>query len=198
MNPRPGSVSGRPSVEPGRRTPAPPSLAFVQAFLNTNDIEARNDAFATPARLGRWLVGHGLVSRPGPSITEDERRWVIDVREALRDLIEARDEGSEAAGAAATLNRAVRSAGLTISFTTDGVAMAPARDGVHGAVGQILAEVPLAMATDRWRRLKVCGNDACRWVFYDSSRNRSGQWCTMSVCGNRMKARAYRARVRRS
>ncbi|HEV2869799.1 MAG TPA: CGNR zinc finger domain-containing protein, partial [Actinomycetota bacterium] len=30
--------------------------------------------------------------------------------------------------------------------------------------------------------------------FYDHSTNRSGTWCTMSVCGNRRKARAYRRR----
>ncbi|MGH2778535.1 MAG: CGNR zinc finger domain-containing protein, partial [Actinomycetota bacterium] len=31
-------------------------------------------------------------------------------------------------------------------------------------------------------------------AFYDHSKNRSGKWCTMRVCGNRAKTRAYRER----
>jgi predicted RNA-binding Zn ribbon-like protein len=42
--------------------------------------------------------------------------------------------------------------------------------------------------------LKICTNDECQWAFYDHSRNRSGAWCTMAVCGNRMKGRAFRRR----
>jgi len=45
-----------------------------------------------------------------------------------------------------------------------------------------------------WSRLKVCPNEACQWAFYDRSRNRSGRWCMMEVCGNRMKARSFRQR----
>jgi predicted RNA-binding Zn ribbon-like protein len=29
---------------------------------------------------------------------------------------------------------------------------------------------------------------------YDVSKNRSGTWCTMAMCGNRLKAQAYRQR----
>ncbi|MBW3563024.1 MAG: CGNR zinc finger domain-containing protein, partial [Actinobacteria bacterium] len=43
-------------------------------------------------------------------------------------------------------------------------------------------------------RLKVCRSDTCRWAFYDSSRNRSGKWCDMAVCGNRTKVANYRER----
>jgi predicted RNA-binding Zn ribbon-like protein len=47
-----------------------------------------------------------------------------------------------------------------------------------------------------WERLKVCRDDECRWAFYDHSKNARGAWCTMRVCGNRAKARAYRERQR--
>ncbi len=42
----------------------------------------------------------------------------------------------------------------------------------------------------------VCSSDTCQWAFYDRSKNRSGRWCSMQVCGNRTKTRAYRARQR--
>jgi predicted RNA-binding Zn ribbon-like protein len=42
----------------------------------------------------------------------------------------------------------------------------------------------------------VCAAEDCRWAFYDRSRNRSRTWCSMEECGNRAKARSYRARQR--
>ncbi|MGH3665303.1 MAG: CGNR zinc finger domain-containing protein [Egibacteraceae bacterium] len=52
------------------------------------------------------------------------------------------------------------------------------------------------MRDGTWARLKSCANDSCRWLFYDRSKNRSGKWCTMNVCGDILNARAYRARRR--
>jgi predicted RNA-binding Zn ribbon-like protein len=45
-----------------------------------------------------------------------------------------------------------------------------------------------------WQRLKVCRATGCRWAFLDISRSR--MWCSMNMCGNRMKTRAYCARQR--
>ena len=60
--------------------------------------------------------------------------------------------------------------------------------------GELLAIVAQAQADGTWRRMKAC--PACGWAFYDRSRNRSRTWCTMAICGNRAKARSYRARHR--
>src|SRR3712207_8580100 len=45
----------------------------------------------------------------------------------------------------------------------------------------------------RSERLKACPWDSCQWAFYDQSRNRSGVWCNMAVCGNRAKVAAHRS-----
>jgi predicted RNA-binding Zn ribbon-like protein len=52
-----------------------------------------------------------------------------------------------------------------------------------------------AMLDGEWRRLKACRN--CSWSFYDYSPNRSATWCSMQICGNRTKTRAYRRRQKR-
>ena len=44
------------------------------------------------------------------------------------------------------------------------------------------------MRDGTWGRLKACAEDGCRWAFYDASRNQSGRWCSMAVCGNRPRA----------
>jgi predicted RNA-binding Zn ribbon-like protein len=47
------------------------------------------------------------------------------------------------------------------------------------------------MLDGTWARLKACPGRDCGWVFYDHSRNQSARWCSMKVCGDREKARAY-------
>ena len=46
------------------------------------------------------------------------------------------------------------------------------------------------------RRVRECGGDGCHWLFMDTSKNRSRQWCSMQACGNRQKARRHYERLR--
>jgi predicted RNA-binding Zn ribbon-like protein len=41
-------------------------------------------------------------------------------------------------------------------------------------------------------RVRLCEESRCRWLFLDTSRNRSRRWCDMKTCGNRTKARQHR------
>ncbi|MBZ5595412.1 MAG: ABATE domain-containing protein [Acidobacteriia bacterium] len=43
-------------------------------------------------------------------------------------------------------------------------------------------------------KVRQCGGDECGWMFLDTSRNRSRQWCDMRDCGNRSKVRRFRQR----
>jgi predicted RNA-binding Zn ribbon-like protein len=94
-----------------------------------------------------------------------------------------------------TLDDAARAAELTVRWDEGGRAqLAPARRGLDGALGTLLAIAYRAQAEGTWERLKACPEDSCGWAFYDRSRNRSSTWCSMAVCGNRAKARAFRER----
>lgn len=46
-------------------------------------------------------------------------------------------------------------------------------------------------------RLRECSGEDCGWVFEDTSRNRSRQWCDMQDCGNLAKVRRFRKRLRK-
>jgi predicted RNA-binding Zn ribbon-like protein len=61
-------------------------------------------------------------------------------------------------------------------------------------IARSAAEV-LVSDEDR-RRVRECGGAECRWLFLDTSKNRSRQWCSMQSCGNRQKARRHYERVR--
>jgi predicted RNA-binding Zn ribbon-like protein len=172
---------------------APGDLELVRDFVNTLDVDDRIDELATPAALASWLKSQGLLR--GGSATKADLTNARRLRESLRVLLLANNGVSVRKEAALTLNRAARRGGLAAHFDPGGTARLEARaGGVDGALGRILAIVSAAMTDGRWSRLKACRAEDCRWAFYDRARNRSRHWCSMAVCGNRTKARAYRRR----
>jgi predicted RNA-binding Zn ribbon-like protein len=72
----------------------------------------------------------------------------------------------------------------------------PVARGLDHALAEFCAIIETAAVEGTWARLKVCAQDSCMYAFYDRSKNRSGSWCSMAVCGNRAKARSYRERQR--
>jgi len=92
------------------------------------------------------------------------------------------------------LDEAARRAGLAVRFEAGAIQFRPTRSGVAGGLAIVLAAVGEAMADGSWRKLKACRSDTCRYAFIDRARNQSRQWCSMQVCGNREKARTFRAR----
>jgi predicted RNA-binding Zn ribbon-like protein len=176
------------------RDPAPGELETVRQFLNTIDFEDGTDEFADPPALEAWLGARSLLPE-GETLGDADLRRAIEVREALRALLRANAGADPDREAIALLNRAARNARLVVRLEDGGEArLTPDARGIEAPIGRLLATVYTAVARGTWPRLKVCLNDECRWAFYDHSKNRSGRWCTMDVCGNVMKARAYRAR----
>ena len=169
-------------------------LDLVRDYVNTFDLETGIDTIATPDDLAMWLSEQGLVDdlvEPTEQEVEDARA----VREAIRELLLANNGVEADAGAASkTLEEAGRKARLGVRFEDGRPVLAPEDEGVHGAVGRIVATVAELAPTDEWKRLKGCRDEHCRVAFYDKSRNRSRAWCSMEVCGNREKARTFRAK----
>jgi predicted RNA-binding Zn ribbon-like protein len=173
-----------------KRSPAP-DAELVRAFVNTFDLEDRVDVLDRAWLADRALLGHG------DEMDAADLAELATVREAIRDLLAANNAVAVDAGAAAaTLDDAARRCSLTVRFRHDGTAAleAAGRGGSARAVGRVLAAVASLMAIGAWSRLKACRAGDCRWAFFDETRNRSRAWCSMAACGNRAKARAFRAR----
>jgi len=94
------------------------------------------------------------------------------------------------------LNAVVRHADIRLTFTVDGVDLDILSSGAMNALGQIAGITYDAIRDGTWSRLKSCPEDACNYTFYDTSRNGSRVWCSMSGCGSKVKMRAYRARAK--
>jgi predicted RNA-binding Zn ribbon-like protein len=57
----------------------------------------------------------------------------------------------------------------------------------------VRAFADLITSEDR-KRIKQCGN--CGYLFVDNSKNKSRRWCSMEICGNRVKARRHAKKTR--
>lgn len=172
-------------------------IGRVVSFVNTYAIEAGKDILASAHDLQAWFASHGLTDDNAEMSLEDVA-GAVELREALRNLIELNSSGRFPVSAAEALNRTAGASLLRVRVTPAGDVRLDAASGspFQKAAGSILAAVYGAVADGSWIRVKVCKNPHCRWAFYDRSKNQSGSWCTMAICGNRAKARSFRARRR--
>ncbi len=171
----------------------PPEAELVRSFVNTVDPESGTDELRGPADLARWLLDAGLLERSLPASGRD-LRLALRLREAIRVELAANHGGKAPPHALPPLD--VVCAELPLRAGSGTAALVPASTGIRGALGQIVAAVTTARIKGSWARLKICPAEDCAWAFFDTSRNRSRRWCSMEVCGNREKVRAYRDRAR--
>src|SRR5581483_7651321 len=165
---------------------APGRLELVRRFANTLDEEHGREALHSPAQLKKLLVELDLVDRAARVTSADLAR-AHDLRDTLRELALANNGVATDAELEATVVVRVDAGSATLD---------PVARDVDGAFAELTGIVYTAMADGTWSRLKACRRDACRWLFYDRSRNRSAVWCQMSVCGNRTKTKTYRSRLK--
>lgn len=175
---------------------APGQLAFIQALVNTQYGQTRrlHIELTNPEQLRSWLVAHHLLA-DGQSITEGDFRRILQMREALRGLLRMNNDSEGGPLQIELLNTLASNAPLTVRFQNHGLpALEPDITGADGVIAHLLGIVFTSMIDGTWERLKVCRNERCQKAFYDTSKNRSGAWCSMTGCGSRSKARVYRQR----
>jgi hypothetical protein len=137
--------------------------------------------------LADWAQATG---RPAPAMVLDERG--LAELQALRS-----DLRSVVGGSGDPSSPELRAASIGVSLGADGTAeLHPRGQGWRVLVGLLLIEVLEAQRADTWRRLKTCRNERCAVAFYDRSRNNSGTWHNVRICGNAANLRASRARRR--
>ena len=176
-------------IEPGGRPKAPGRLELLQRFINSHnhDLPEDWDRIGTAAKAQAWLKEKRLIGA-GERISAADAARLRELREALRALIVAPNPAAAAVvrGQRAPLRVVVDDAGNAALEAADG--------GVDGAVATLLGILHEAQVSGDWSRMKACSQ--CEYAFFDRSKNRSAAWCSMSICGNRTKNRAYYRRQR--
>jgi predicted RNA-binding Zn ribbon-like protein len=157
---------------------------FLLAVLNStpviDGVPVDDLADAGPARA--WLAS------VGGRDTEAGLRHVRRVRHALQAVV----WGQQPPDVLAPELRGVTSVpALTGGQVTWTLSVPPDREL---AVRAVLAWDALAKQSPG--RLRPCANDECRLFLIDRSKANAARWCSMAVCGNRMKARRHHRRAR--
>jgi predicted RNA-binding Zn ribbon-like protein len=158
--------------------------ALLLDLLNTTPVidGSPRDDLADPAAGRQWLAEH---AQPA---TDDERLALLDVRSALQDIVRG-------AGQATAVTRFVEGVSRRASLAGDGITWTlDAPEGRSAAARAVLAWDVLRVTAPG--RLRPCANDECRLFLIDHSKPNSARWCSMAVCGNRMKARRHYQRSR--
>jgi predicted RNA-binding Zn ribbon-like protein len=172
-------------------------IELVSSFVNTLEKKVTppdEESLDSPEALRSWMTEQGIP--PGGDLGPDDVEKAIRFREAMRLLLVANNVGELDPETLRGLREAADQGLIRVEIHDDGQAYArPANEGVPALFARLLAAVADAQCAGTWDRLKACGADDCQWAFYDSSRNRSRTWCSMEVCGNRAKTRAYRERL---
>lgn len=176
---------------------APGRLGLVEAFINTVELPDGEDKLATPDSARAWLNAHDI---PTAELDETSRRRLVELREAMRDLLEGNERGDVPAEAAELIMQRLNASRLALVISSYGTHTHPAAGatGIEAFHAELAAAMITASIDGTWPRLKVCHNEQCRWAFYDRSKNGRRAWCSMASCGCQAKARAYRARKRES
>lgn len=184
--------------------PAPGGLAFVQELMNT--IAAgkprQADLLADPSTAQKWLsdVLSGIAVRPEAALsgvaldTEDLER-LRDFRDDLRRTVTTPD--SDSAETDGRAPAALPTVSMSMHWDEAGrVQPVPRGSGWRLLASLAAIEVFKAQQDGSWSRIKTCRNPRCAVAFFDRSRNNSGVWHDVKVCGNAANLRAYRARQR--
>jgi predicted RNA-binding Zn ribbon-like protein len=181
-------------------------------FLNTDDLENGLPVEGLPTLDAAltWFVERGVIHGEGADrlrvqadvdpggATRDLAR-IHSVRGALREVADAIvDHRPPREGALDTVNRALHARQvIELVPSSDGCVAVDHRhvgDPVDDALARLCDPLVTELTAGQPERIKVCDNDRCRWVFYDTSRTVRRRWCDMATCGNRAKAARHRAR----
>jgi predicted RNA-binding Zn ribbon-like protein len=182
-------------------------------FLNTSPVleEGPKELLPDLESLVRWLIAAGVLT--GTNAATRLRRWrdspkaeaflkkLLAFRESLREEVIRRERGLSVNGAfLEELNRLLRehpsrmavqrragelSLGLVFEPREPEDFWAP----IVAAAADLLSGVPR-------ERVRKCESAACVLHFHDTSKKGSRRWCSMHICGNKVKVAAYKERNR--
>jgi predicted RNA-binding Zn ribbon-like protein len=186
---------------------------FALDFLNTKPVlegEAR-ELLPNAAALEQWLIASGIVtsqedralvrawrdSRPGEAFVQK----LIAFRERLRGAVLRLEAGLMPGDAfLAEVNILLKEYPQHASVRKQGSKVVLKRffeprkpeavwTPIVAATAELLSEVEPS-------RIRKCESESCIVHFYDTSKKGSRRWCSMNLCGNKLKVAAYQRRRR--
>jgi predicted RNA-binding Zn ribbon-like protein len=189
-----------------RKFKVPDELANLYDFANSLDVRhfthhgvahAQGDELTGPRQLAAWM-GQRRLSRSSAKVTPAMFEAALQFRAGVRGYLECDPaQRPTSRDAVRSLNAALVLFPLVAQVQADrGMVLGAARDDALAGLSAISAELYTGSIKGTLDRLKMCAAEECRRVFFDRSKPATRRWCMSTLCGNRIKTRAYRARQR--
>ncbi len=184
-------------------------------FLNTRPIleGARRELLPDTSALERWLIAAGIAeSRQAKAMLRGWRNSragetlvakLAAFRERLRTAVLRLEDGLPPSNAfLSEINALLNDHPQRVSLVrrNSGMVLHPLFEPrrpedvwtpIVAAVANLLSELDVS-------RIRKCEADSCVVHFYDTSKRGSRRWCSMNICGNKLKVAAYQERRRRA
>ncbi len=175
-----------------------PALDLVNTLDWRFREEGPEELLKSYADLLRFCQQSGIPTAKRGRRARDTRvlKLCIELREAIAEILYARLDGRD------PLTRSLK----TLERTVKAASIEQQLRWKHGRLewdwNQLDAEFPLwalamsasdLLGSDAVEMVRACDNPDCRWLFLDTSKNHTRRWCDMKLCGNRMKARRFKA-----
>jgi len=181
----------------------------VLDLVNTLDWRFRegepDELLASWEDLVAFVEQNGMVTakqaralrREANGAAEQVLRETRELREALAQVLYAQlDDGGPSAAQVKRLEEYLKRARERERLEWNGAHAAwepAAGEDVELPLWVLARKAGELVTSGELEKMRACGDPKCRWLFLDTSRNHSRVWCNMKVCGNRMKARRFKA-----
>jgi predicted RNA-binding Zn ribbon-like protein len=180
-------------------------------FINTEVVDQgqRVDLLANFGDLLEWMVRANLMGRAQAARVD---RWsnarkagalkaAKEFRSLIRDLVDHLARGkSVPEPVLSEINRRLRRVSGHPQIFRSGRSFSKMLESEFRQPAHLLAALAESAADLLCNHdvalVKKCKNPACILYFYDTSKNHSRNWCSMEICGNRMKVASYYRRSR--
>ena len=186
------------------KSPSPPPL-YIGDHLALDFVNSeigggpdRVECLNSDAQVIGWLRGAGLTAELPPRGQQGTLlNAALALRETARALLVHRKAGQ--AGDPSALNRVLTRGGGygELAWKKTGAPEYLQRrriacpEDLLVPVAEAIAEL---LAQGDFSLIRKCENPDCTLWFYDRTKSHHRRWCSMAVCGNRMKVAAFRAR----
>lgn len=182
-------------------------------FLNTKPVLADGLTELLPdvRALDRWLIASGMVTSAKAKATLRSWRNSAEAAAFLEELVAFREKLREAV---LRIENGSAPADAFLAQVNSLLMQHPLPALLHKRDGRVTREASfdLRQPTDLWApiidaaadllvepelsRLRKC--ESCIIHFFDTSKKGSRRWCSMNICGNKLKVAAYQRRKRSS
>ena len=186
-------------------TPDAPEALFVADncaldFINTEYGEgARHcECFVDDQSVVDWLKQAGLLPQAPRKAPDGLLALALEMRAAGKAMVKAAKAGRRAD--VDVVNRVLKLGNPTRELQWEGETasfkVVKRRDTTH-AMGLLepVADAMVNLLTgEQLDLVRQCEGEDCTLLFHDLTKSHRRRWCSMAVCGNRMKVAAFRSR----